>query len=58
MMGGIKAQYDCIKAFSETDFTDDLLKIDVPTLVLHGDDEPNRAIRRCRGPLSDEAAEE
>ena len=39
MMGGIKAQYDCIKAFSETDFTDDLLKIDVPTLVLHGDDD-------------------
>jgi non-heme chloroperoxidase len=39
MMGGIKAHYDCIKAFSETDFTDDLQKIDVPTLVMHGDDD-------------------
>jgi non-heme chloroperoxidase len=39
MMGGIKPQYDCIKAFSETDFTDDLGKIDVPTLVMHGDDD-------------------
>src|ERR1700689_4411324 len=37
MMGGVKAGYDCIKAFSETDFTGDLKKIDVPTLVLHGD---------------------
>ena len=39
MMGGAKAQYDSIKAFSETDFTDDLKKIDVPVLVLHGDDD-------------------
>jgi len=39
MMGGAKAQYDCIKAFSETDFTDDLRRIDVPTLVMHGDDD-------------------
>jgi len=39
MMGSIKAQYDCVKAFSETDFTADLEKIDVPTLVLHGDDD-------------------
>jgi non-heme chloroperoxidase len=39
MMGGIKAQYDCIKAFSETDFTDDLQAIDVPVLVMHGDDD-------------------
>jgi non-heme chloroperoxidase len=39
MQGGIKGQYDCIKAFSETDFTDDLKKIDVPTLVMHGDDD-------------------
>jgi non-heme chloroperoxidase len=39
MIGGIKAQYDCIKAFSETDFTEDLKKIDVPTLILHGDDD-------------------
>ncbi len=39
MMGGLKAQLDCIKAFSETDFTEDLAKFDVPTLVLHGDDD-------------------
>ncbi len=39
MMGGVKAHYDCIKAFSETDFTEDLKKIDVPTLVMHGDDD-------------------
>ncbi|MGK3969195.1 alpha/beta fold hydrolase [Sorangium sp. So ce118] len=39
MMGGIKPHYDCIKAFSETDFTEDLEKMDVPTLVMHGDDD-------------------
>jgi non-heme chloroperoxidase len=39
MWCGHKAAYDCIKAFSETDFTEDLRKIDVPTLVLHGDDD-------------------
>jgi non-heme chloroperoxidase len=39
MMGGIKAHYDCIKAFSETDFTEDLKSIDVPVLVMHGDDD-------------------
>jgi non-heme chloroperoxidase len=39
MIGGIKAQYDCIEAFSETDFTADLEAIDVPTLVMHGDDD-------------------
>jgi non-heme chloroperoxidase len=39
MMGGHKNTYDCIKAFSETDFTHDLEKFDVPTLVLHGDDD-------------------
>ena len=38
-MGGMKAHYDCIKAFSETDFTEDLKKIDVPTLIMHGDDD-------------------
>ena len=38
-MGSAKAQYDGIKAFSETDFTDDLKAIDVPTLVMHGDDD-------------------
>ena len=39
MMGGAKAHYDGIKAFSETDFTGDLKAIDVPTLVMHGDDD-------------------
>jgi non-heme chloroperoxidase len=39
MLAGHKAVYDCIKAFSETDFTEDLKKFDVPTLVLHGDDD-------------------
>jgi non-heme chloroperoxidase len=39
MMGGVKAHYDCIKAFSETDFTDDLKAIDVPVLIMHGDDD-------------------
>ncbi|MBB4278443.1 alpha/beta fold hydrolase [Rhizobium mongolense] len=39
MMGGAKAHYDGIKAFSETDFTEDLKSITVPTLVLHGDDD-------------------
>ena len=39
MMGGIKAQYDCIKAFSETDFSEDLQITDVPVLVMHGEDD-------------------
>jgi non-heme chloroperoxidase len=39
MQSGFKAVLDCIKAFSETDFTEDLKKIDVPTLILHGDDD-------------------
>ena len=39
MMAGFPAAYFCIKAFSETDFTEDLKKFDVPTLVLHGDDD-------------------
>ena len=39
MMGGAKAHYDCIAVFSETDFTEDLRKIDIPLLVLHGDDD-------------------
>ena len=39
MLCGHKAAYECIKAFSETDFTEDLKKFDVPTLVLHGDDD-------------------
>jgi non-heme chloroperoxidase len=39
MMAGHKAVFDCIKAFSETDFTEDLKKFDVPTLIIHGDDD-------------------
>jgi non-heme chloroperoxidase len=39
MMGGAKAHYDGIVAFSQTDFTPDLKKITVPTLVMHGDDD-------------------
>jgi len=39
MMGGIKAHVDCVKAFSETDFTEDLKSVDVPVLILHGDDD-------------------
>ncbi|WP_342246555.1 alpha/beta fold hydrolase [Pseudomonas sp. OTU5201] len=39
MMAGHKSAYDCIKAFSETDFREDLKKFDIPTLILHGDDD-------------------
>ena len=39
MMAGMPACYDCIKAFSETDMTEDLKKMDVPTLIIHGDDD-------------------
>jgi non-heme chloroperoxidase len=39
MQAGLKGVYDCIKAFSETDFTEDLKKVAVPTLIIHGDDD-------------------
>jgi non-heme chloroperoxidase len=39
MQVGLKGAYDCIEAFSETDFTEDLKKFDVPALVVHGDDD-------------------
>lgn len=39
MQGGIKGAYDCIKQFSETDFTEDLKRFDIPTLIVHGDDD-------------------
>jgi len=39
MMGAANAHYDCVKAFSETDFTEDLKKIDVPVLLMHGEDD-------------------
>ena len=56
-MGGAKAHYDGIKAFSETDFTEDLKIIDVPTLVMHGDDDQIVPIADS-APLVVEAAEE
>ena len=39
MLGGLKNEYDCIKAFSETDFREDLKRFDIPTLIIHGDDD-------------------
>jgi non-heme chloroperoxidase len=39
MTVGLKAAYDCIKAFSETDLTEDLKQFDIPTLIIHGDDD-------------------
>jgi non-heme chloroperoxidase len=51
MLGGIKPHYDCIKAFSETDFTEDLKKIEIPVIVMHGDDDQIVPIVAA-GPLS------
>jgi non-heme chloroperoxidase len=51
MLGGMKAHYDCIKAFSETDFSEDLKKFDVPTLIMHGEDDQIVPIVAA-GPLS------
>src|ERR1700726_913013 len=51
MLGGVKPHYDCIKAFSETDFTEDLKKIDIPVLVMHGEDDQIVPIVAA-GPLS------
>jgi len=56
-MGGIKAQYDCIKAFSETDFTEDLKAIDVPCAGDARRRRSDRTLRRCRTVVS-EALEE
>ena len=39
MQGGLKNSYECVKAFSETEFHDDLKKFDVPTLLMHGEDD-------------------
>ena len=39
MQVGLKAAFDCIKAFSETDFTEDLKRFDIPTLIIHGEDD-------------------
>ncbi len=57
MMGGAKAHYDCIKAFSETDFTEDLKAIDVPVLVMHGEDDqivPDRGFGAAVGQAAEE----
>src|ERR1700746_3516609 len=51
MLGSVKAHYDCIKVFSETDHTEDLKKIDIPVLVMHGDDDQIVPIVAA-GPLS------
>ena len=51
MNGSLKATFDCIKAFSETDFTEDLKEFDVPTLIFHGDDDQIVPIG-ISGPLS------
>ena len=51
MNGSLKATFDCIKAFSETDFTEDLKEFDVPTLIIHGDDDQIVPIG-ISGPLS------
>jgi non-heme chloroperoxidase len=48
MSVGLKAAYDCVKAFSESDFTEDLKKIDVPTLFIHGDDDQIVPIARLQ----------
>jgi non-heme chloroperoxidase len=39
MQGGLKNELDCIKAFSETDYNEDLKKLDVPNMIIHGDDD-------------------
>ena len=39
MQAGLKGAYDCVKVFSETDLTEDLKRFDVPTLIIHGDDD-------------------
>jgi pimeloyl-ACP methyl ester carboxylesterase len=57
MMGGAKAHYDGIVAFSQTDFTEDLKKINVPVRVMHGDDDQNRAICGFCAPLGEAAQE-
>ena len=54
MQAGLKNALDCIKAFSETDFTEDLKKFDVPTLIIHGDDDQIVPIGAC-GPALVEA---
>jgi non-heme chloroperoxidase len=46
MMAGLKGAYDCVKQFSESDFNEDLKKFDVPTLIIHGDDDQMVPIER------------
>ena len=47
-MGGVKAHYDGVKAFSETDFKEDLKSVDIPVLVLHGEDDQIIPVRQGR----------
>jgi len=59
MQAGLKNAYDCVKAFSETDLTEDLRKIDVPTLIIHGDDDqivPSARRRSRRHPSENRRA--
>ena len=57
MMGSVKAGYECVKAFSETDFTEDLKSIEVPVLVIHSEDDQVVPYADS-GPLAVQAAEE
>ena len=57
MMGGAKAHYDGIVAFSQTDFTEDLKKITVPVLVMHSEDDQIVPYAGCRSTLSQAAQE-
>ena len=57
MQAGFKGAYDCIKAFSETDLTEDLKKIDVPTLIIHGDDDQIVPIGASAQALGEDRAE-
>ena len=54
MQAGLKNAYDCIKVFSETDLTEDLKKIDVPTLIVHGDDDQIVPIARVGAPVRED----
>ena len=51
MMGSIQAQYECIRVLSETEFYADLKSIDVPVLVMHGEDDQNLSVSDDRGEI-------
>ncbi|WP_368666491.1 alpha/beta fold hydrolase [Cupriavidus taiwanensis] len=52
MTGGILAQYACVREFSEVDFTDDLKRLRIPTLLLHGDDDQNVPVEMSSRPAA------